>query len=143
MARLIRNTLIITRYMLALVFLAAGASMIDQYSLAQAYMVSTGLPGALLPWFILVVIAAALSLISGSRLQWAALAMALLAVTSALLLPADFADHAQTIAFFRNTSIAAVLLLMAAVVAGCRSKGGHVSIQDRSVHADQAHPVKP
>lgn len=143
MARLLRNILIITRYLLALVFLAAGASMIDQYSLAQAYMVSTGLPGALLPWFVLVVIAAAFSLISGSNLQWAALAMALLAVTSALLLPADFADHAQTAAFFRNTSIAAVLLLMAAVVAGCRSTGGHASIQNRSAQADQAQPVKP
>ena len=83
MARLIRYILIITRYVLALVFLAAGASMIDQYGLAQAYMVSTGLPGALLPWFILVVIAAAVSLIAGYRLEWAALAMALLAVTCA------------------------------------------------------------
>jgi putative oxidoreductase len=132
MTRLIRNKIIITRFILALVFLAAGASMIDQYGLAQAYMLSTGLPGALLPWFILVVIAAAVSLIAGYRLEWAALAMALLAVTSALLLPGDYADHALNVAFFRNTAVASVLLLMIAGLAGCRGKDRRTPGTDRS-----------
>ena len=104
MVRLISNLGIITRYVLGLVFLLVGASMIDRYALAQAYMVSTGLPGALLPWFILAVIASAFALVAGSRLHWAALALALLALVSALLLPADFAEHAQNSAFFRNVS---------------------------------------
>lgn len=132
MVRLINNFAIITRCVLGLVFLLAGVSMIDQYALAQVSMVSLGLPGALLPWFILVVIAAAVSLIAGSGLQWAALAMALIAVTSALLLPGDYADHAQNAAFFRTTAVASVLLLMVAGVAGCWSRDRRVSRADRS-----------
>ena len=124
MARLIDSSVLITRYVLGLAFLLVGVSMIDQYPLAQIYMVSIGLPDALLPWFIIVVIAGAVSLISGARLQWAALAMALLAVTSALLLTDGFADDAGAATFFRNASIASVLLLMAA---GCWSKGSLAS----------------
>lgn len=131
MVRLISNLGIIARYVLGLVFLLVGASMIDQYALAQAYMVSTGLPGALLPWFILAVIASAFALVSGSRLQWAALVLALLALASALLLPADFVDHAQSNDFFRNVSIASVLLLIAGVMAGCRGTARQASITDR------------
>ena len=131
MVRLINNLGIITRYLLGLVFLLVGASMIDQYALAQAYMVSTGLPGALLPWFILAVIASAFALVAGSRLQWAALALALLALASALMLPADFADHAQSNAFFRNVSIASVLLLIAGVAAGCRGAARRAPSADR------------
>ena len=123
MAGLIRYTVIITRYRLALVFLVAGASMIGQYGLAQANMLSTGLPGALLPWFILVVIAAAVSLIAGYRLEWAALSMAVLAVTAALLMPGDYTDDARNAVFFRNMAVASVLLLIVAGLAGCRSRG--------------------
>ena len=133
MVRFINNLVIITRYVLGLVFLLVGASMIDQYALAQVSMVSLGLPAALLPWFILVVIAAAVSLIAGYRMQWAALAMALLAVTAALLLPDDLADQAGTAAFFRTTAVASVVLLLAAVVTGCWSRGGHASAVDRSM----------
>jgi|GEM_PF-6311727 len=131
MVRLINNLGIITRYALGLVFLLVGASMVDQYALAQAYMVSTGLPGALLPWFILAVIASAFALVSGFRLQWAALALALLALVSALLLPDGFADHAQSNAFFRNVSIASVLLLIAGVAAGCRGAVRQAPSTDR------------
>ena len=132
MVRFINNLVIITRYVLGVVFLLVGASMIDQYALAQVSMVSLGLPAALLPWFILIVIAAAVSLIAGYRMQWAALAMALLALTSALLLPDDLADQVGTAAFFRNTSIASVLLLLTAVATGCWSRAGHASEANRS-----------
>ena len=121
MTSLIENFVVVARYGLALVFIVAGVSMIGLYDLAQAYLVAMGLPGALLPWFIIVVIAAAVSLVTGYRMQWAALAMALLAFASALLLPEDFAGHAATETFFRNTSVATVLLLMAAGAAGCWS----------------------
>ena len=122
MAKFINSIVRITRYMLGLGFLLACASMVDQYGLAQVYMVSIGLPEALLPWFVIVVFASAVALISGSGLRWAALAMALLAVISAALLPEGFADEALTATFFRNTSVAAVLLLL---VAGCWHTGRH------------------
>ena len=124
MARLVNRSVLITRYVLGLAFLLAGVSMIDQYALAQIYMVSIGLPDAILPWFIIVVMAGAVSLISGARLQWAALAMALLAVISALLLPDGFADDAGTATFFRNASVASVLLL---TVAGCWGTGSRAA----------------
>ena len=124
MARLTNNLVLITRYTLGLAFLLAGVSMIDQYALAQIYVISVGLPQALLPVFIIVVIAGAVFLFLGSSLHWAALAMALLAVIAALLLPDGFADDARAATFFRNISIASVLLLM---VAGCWGTGSRAA----------------
>ena len=129
MARFISNIVIITRYLLGLGFLAAAASMIHQYEFARASVVAAGLPAALLPWFVMVVILGAFSLLLGSGQRWAALAMALLAVIAALLLPDGFGDHAGASTFFRNASIASVLLLMAAMVSGGWSGGRQLAVK--------------
>ena len=125
MASLKTNVVILARCAVALPFLAVGAAMITEYTTVQAFMVATGLPGALLPWLVAVVIAGALSLISGYWLHWAALAMALVAVTAAVLLPDGFADYASNAALFRSIAIASVLLLIPALVADCWSRGRH------------------
>lgn len=132
MTSLMKNVVIIGRCVLALIFLAVGAAMISEYTIAQAFVVATGLPEALLPWLVTVVIASALSLIIGYGLHWAALAMALMAVTAAVLLPNGFVDHAGNAAFFKNIAIASVLLLIPSLAADCWSRGSQESRGDRT-----------
>lgn len=113
MNRAFNSFMTVTRYTVALLFLMAGAAMIDQFEIASAYLASTGLPGSLLPMFILITIGGALAMIAGFKVRWAALLLALLSIASALLFHFDFTDQTQGALFVRNIAIAVLLLVFA------------------------------
>ena len=118
MDKLLNNLMPAARFLLAFIFLMAGVSKIGQYAGTQAYMASVGVPGSLLPLVIALEIGGALALIAGFKARWAALALALFSVVSAVLFHLDFGDQMQSIMFMKNLAIAGGLLVLAAAGPG-------------------------
>ena len=109
------------RILLAHIFLLAGLNKISAYSGTQGYMESMGIPGMLLPLVILLEIGGALALIVGWQTRWAAYALALFCIVSALIFHFDLADQMQRIMFMKNLALAGGLLVLAANGAGAFS----------------------
>jgi len=103
---------IIARGMLGHIFLIAGLQKIGGYEGTQGYMESVGLPGMMLPLVILLEAGAGLAIIIGWKTRWAAAALALFSIASAVLFHNNFSDQIQTIMFMKNIAIAGGLLLL-------------------------------
>ena len=114
MDRIINPVMAFTRFLLALLFLMASASMIDQYAITHVYVVAMGLPGLVLPLILAIVVISALALMAGYKVRWAAVVLAVLSLAAAIQLHLDFADPSQGILFIRNLLISGVLLVLAA-----------------------------
>jgi len=106
------------RIMLAAIFLMAGISKVGAYSATQAYMVSQGVPGILLPLVIGLEIVGALLLIAGWKVRYVALALAFFSVASAFIFHFNFSDQIQSIMFMKNIAIAGGLLIIVSHGAG-------------------------
>jgi len=109
------------RILLAHIFLLAGLNKITGYSGTQAYMEAMGVPGMLLPLVILLEVGGALALIVGWQTRWAAYALALFSIVSALIFHSNLSDQIQMILFMKNWAMAGGLLVLAANGAGAFS----------------------
>ena len=96
-------TVLVGRLLLAQIFLIAGVGKIGGYAATQGYMEAMGVPGMLLPLVILVEVGGAAALIVGWQARWAALALALFSIASALLFHNNLADQMQSIMFMKNS----------------------------------------
>jgi putative oxidoreductase len=110
--------ILLGRFGLALIFILSGWSKIAGYEGTEAYMAAAGVPGALLPLVIALELAGGLAVLAGFKTRWAALALALFSLASAMLFHADFADQNQFIGFMKNVAIAGGFLVLAAQGAG-------------------------
>jgi len=113
MDRIINPVMAFARVLLALLFLMAGASMIDQYAITHVFIVAMGLPGLVLPLVLVLVIVSALALMVGVWVRWAAVLLAGLSLASAVILHLDFGDPTQGILFIRNLLVGGALLVLA------------------------------
>ena len=84
-------------------------------------MEAMGIPGMLLPLVIALEIGGGLALIVGFMTRWAALALAVFAVVSAVIFHANFGDQTQAILFMKNLAMAGGLLLLYVQGAGSYS----------------------
>ena len=109
------------RILLAHIFLLAGLNKITGYSGTQTYMEAMGVPGMLLPLVILLEVGGALALIIGWQTRWAAYALALFSIVSALIFHSNLSDQIQMILFMKNLAMAGGLLVLAANGAGAFS----------------------
>jgi putative oxidoreductase len=109
------------RVLLAVLFLIAGIGKLGDYAGTQAYMTSTGVPGALLPLVIALELGGGALVVAGLWTRPIALALGAFTVLAALLFHANFADPMQQIMFLKNLSIAGGFLLLAANGAGAWS----------------------
>jgi putative oxidoreductase len=109
------------RILLAQIFLLAGLNKITGYSGTQGYMEAMGVPGMLLPLVILLEIGGAVALIVGWQTRWAAYALALFSIVSALIFHNNLSDQIQMILFMKNLAMAGGLLVLAANGAGAFS----------------------
>jgi putative oxidoreductase len=101
------------RVLLALIFVLAGAGKLGAaYASTQAYMQSMGVPGGLLPLVIALEIGGGLALVVGLFARWAALALAVFSIASAILFHHNFADQIQMAMFLKNLAMAGGLLLV-------------------------------
>lgn len=109
------------RILLAHIFLLAGLNKITGYSGTQGYMEAMGVPGMLLPLVILLEVGGALAVIVGWQTRWAAYALALFSIVSALIFHSNLSDQIQMILFMKNLAMAGGLLILAANGAGAFS----------------------
>jgi len=114
-------TLLVSRILLAHMFLIAGLGKIGAYAGTQAYMQSMGVPGALLPLVILLEIGGGLALITGFFTRWMAIALGLFTIAAALIFHHDFANQMQQIMFMKNWTIVGGMLLLTVTGAGAWS----------------------
>ncbi len=116
-----KYTNLVGRILLAHIFLLAGINKITGYSGTQGYMEAMGVPGMLLPLVILLEIGAAIALIIGWQTRWAAYALALFSIVTALIFHSNLSDQIQMILFMKNWALAGGLLVLAANGAGAFS----------------------
>lgn len=111
-------TLLAARVLLALIFVAAGASKIPDYASTQVYMQSMGVPGVLLPLVIALELGGGLAVMLGlwvRPLSWLLTGFTLVA---AALFHHNFADQVQMLMFMKNLAIAGGLMALAAAGSG-------------------------
>jgi putative oxidoreductase len=100
------------RLLLVFMFFLSGVGKIAGYAGTQAYMVSQGVPGFLLPLVIVLEIAAPLAILAGWETRLVAAALAVFSVLAAVLFHFDPADQAQMISLQKNFAIAGGFLLL-------------------------------
>lgn len=102
------------RVMMASIFLVSGLPKLTAYDAAAQYLASIGVPAQFLPLIIAVEIGGGLAILIGLFTRWAALALALLAVATAVYVHGNIADDAQLIQFLKNIAMSGGLVLLAA-----------------------------
>ena len=101
------------RIMLALIFILAGVGKIMDPAGTMGYMQSVGLPGALLWPTIVLEVLGGLAVAVGFKTRYAAIALAIFTIATAVIFHRNFADQMQMIMFLKNIAIAGGLLLLA------------------------------
>ena len=106
-------TELIGRILLAQLFLIAGIHKITAYAGTQGYMEAMGVPGMLLPLVILLEVGGGLMLILGWKARWAAAALSVFSLVSAIIFHHNLTDQMQMIMFMKNLSIAGGMFILA------------------------------
>ncbi len=101
------------RIMLALIFILAGIGKIQDPAGSMGYMQSVGLPGALLWPTIALEVLGGLAVAVGFKTRYAAIALAIFSVATAVIFHRNFVDQMQMILFLKNIAMAGGLLLLA------------------------------
>jgi putative oxidoreductase len=104
---------LISRTMLALIFILAGVGKITDPAGTIGYMQSAGLPGLLLWPTIALELLGGIALVIGYKTRLVAFALAAFCILAAVLFHSNFADQMQMILFLKNIAIAGGLLLLA------------------------------
>jgi putative oxidoreductase len=102
------------RTLLALLFILAGAAKIAGPQPFLDHMAAHHIPGALLPLVIALELGAGLALLFGWQLSFAAGALAMFCVATALAFHRDLADKAERTLFVKDLAIAGALMVIAA-----------------------------
>lgn len=113
--------LLIGRFLMALIFIVAGASKIGNYAGTQEYMQAMGVPGAVLPLVILTELGGGLAIFFGLKTRIVAILLAGFSVVSGVIFHHNFADQVQAIMFMKNLAMAGGFLVLAASGAGAIS----------------------
>ena len=110
---------LVARVLLAVIFIVAGWGKIGAgYAGTQQYMENMGVPGALLPLVILLELGGGLGLLAGLLTRFAAAALGLFSLATALIFHTDFAAPMQGILFMKNLAIAGGMLMLCLYGAG-------------------------
>jgi putative oxidoreductase len=101
------------RIMLALIFILAGISKIQDPAGTAGYMQSVGLPAILLWPTIALEVIGGICVAIGFQTRIAAFALAIFSIAAAVIFHRNFADQMQMILFLKNIAMAGGLLLLA------------------------------
>jgi putative oxidoreductase len=105
---------IVGRTLLALLFILAGAAKIAGPQPFLDHMAAHHIPGMLLPLVIALELGAGAALLIGWQLPYAAGALALFCVATALVFHLDLADKAERTLLVKDLAIAGALMVIAA-----------------------------
>lgn len=109
------------RILLSIIFILAGVSKIGGIEGNIGYMEAFGVPGILIWPSIIIEVGAGLLLLVGYQARWAAGALALFTLATALIFHTDFTDQTQMTMFLKNLAITGGLLYVIAYGAGALS----------------------
>ena len=102
------------RIMLALIFILAGVGKMMDPAGTMGYMQSMGVPSILLWPTIALEVLGGLAVAVGYKTRYAAIALAIFSIATAVIFHRNFADQMQMILFLKNIAMAGGLLLLAA-----------------------------
>ena len=102
------------RFLVALLFLLSGLGMVGTYRSTVAFMASGGVPGALLPFVIVIEVLGALAILLGWKTRVVAFLLAGVSFLTAIIFYHHLADQSQMRDFLKNLAIAGGLLLLVA-----------------------------
>jgi putative oxidoreductase len=114
MEKILKHATLPGRILLSSLFIMAGVNKLFSYEATGTYMDAMGIPGALLPFVILLEIFGGLFVIVGWNTRLTALVLAVFCVSSGVLFHYDFSDQTQATMFMKNLAIAGGFLLLAA-----------------------------
>lgn len=106
------------RALLSAIFVIAGVSKIGNYAATQGYMISSGVPGELLPVVIFVEIGVGLSFVFGLFTRISAIILGAFSITAGALFHGNLHDQAQSILFWKDVAMAGGFMIVAARGAG-------------------------
>jgi putative oxidoreductase len=106
--------ILVGRGLLALLFILAGAAKIAGPQPFLDHMAAHHVPGFLLPLVIALELGAGAALLAGWQLPFAAGALALFCLATALVFHFDLADKAERTLFIKDIAIAGALMAIAA-----------------------------
>ena len=94
----LRNSIeLVGRILLVVLFLLSGIGKVGAYAATAGYMASVGVPGALLPFVILIEVLGAVAIIAGWRVRVVAALMAGFTLLTGLIFHNNFGDQIQMI----------------------------------------------
>ncbi len=108
---------IVGRTLLALLFILAGAAKIAGPQPFLDHMAAHHIPGVLLPLVILLELSAGAAVLIGWQLPFAAGALALFCIATAIGFHLNLADRAERTLFVKDLAIAGALMVIAASAA--------------------------
>jgi putative oxidoreductase len=115
----LRNSIeLVGRILLVVLFLLSGIGKVGAYAATAGYMASVGVPGALLPFVILIEVLGAIAIIAGWKVRVVAALMAGFTLLTGLVFHNNFGDQIQMIMFLKNVSITGAFLMLVANGAG-------------------------
>lgn len=112
--RLQNVVVILGRLLLATLFILAGVNKIIGPQPILEHMAKFGVPGILLPAVIALEIGAGAILLSGWKLRYAATALAVLCLLTAVIFHREFGIPAERTQFFKDFALAGALMVIAA-----------------------------
>lgn len=110
------------RVLLALLFVLAGLAKIVGPAPYLEDMVRLGVPTALLPAVIALELGAGAALLVGWQTRWAATALGLFCILTALIFHHDLADKVERTSFIKDLAIAGGLFVLAASTLASRDR---------------------
>lgn len=115
------TALLLSRFLLALMFVVAGWGKIGGYAGTQGYMEAMGVPGFLLPLVILLELGGGLAIMVGFFTRTLSVFLAGFTLVAAFIFHYQPADQMQMLMFMKNISIVGGFLALAAAGAGAFS----------------------
>ncbi|MHB1608046.1 DoxX family protein [Acidiferrobacter thiooxydans] len=112
---------LVGRVLLAFIFLFAALGKIEDYDGTRLYMMSYGVPGALLPVVIAVELLGSLAIMVGLWTRYAALLLALFSIAAIVIFHQNLATMTNQIITLAEVSFTGGLILLAVNGAGCLS----------------------
>jgi putative oxidoreductase len=103
---------LLSRLLLAAIFLKSGIEKLLDPTATQTYMQGNGVPGILLWPTIAVLLAGGLSVLCGYRAKWGALLLVGFLIPTTVIFHTNFSDSSQQIQFFKNLGLMGGLLMV-------------------------------
>jgi len=111
-AMLYDTVLLISRLLLAWIFLHEGAFLVANFGSASASMAKVGVPPYLLVATIVLQLVAGASIAAGLHARWGALALGLFCLATAVLFHTNFANRNELLHFEKDLAIAGGMFVL-------------------------------